>query len=558
MTLSRVHLGILGVVSIFTGIISPVVSNNIASYPFPLTELQFSSYLILISLALICILITVRSWLLARALFLFVLGIIGYLFIVTWNGEVRTTSGILATSLSWGWIFLLIGSGLLMGSIFWKDISEDTPTLSDYLIWWLGALAILTLTGAIISISYISKTDKYNNNKILDSVFGSGSIDTHFGVSQTIGYIGIHQLVFDRKNDSLRFFISSGTSMLSIPNWRVFERLPYTTTTIDDILYTVSAEWLVTTENGVLIGKAILPQHIDWSIVLYSGNTLMNIGPGGIQSYSGKYTTVEDIVTSKIWNHTFWKSKTGTGYTLYKDGTAQWQQQNDISNISISSDGSSIMALIREWDGSLYIMKNGTKIEQIGTGYIQKTLRMNGTERIYAVERNNVIELIYNGVFIDRKFDEIREIFLDRDGGGFAYFGRPLGEQNYCFFTRYRGNLCGLTGYMNPRQTLDGLNIIYAWLKDGAWGIYRNIYPIIRNTGYPNRDDISRDYVFFDITNPSYYVFIRWNKDNYQLFKKWQWVEWTWKDVWLDVTFWYNNKIIMSVQDDKWWHIIEF
>jgi hypothetical protein len=111
---------------------------------------------------------------------------------------------------------------------------------------------------------------------------------------------------------------------------------------------------------------------------------------------------------------------------------------------------------------------------------------------------------------------------------------------------------------MNPRQTLDGLNIIYAWLKDGAWGIYRNIYPIIRNTGYPNRDDISRDYVFFDITNPSYYVFIRWNKDNYQLFKKWQWVEWTWKDVWLDVTFWYNNKIIMSVQDDKWWHIIEF
>jgi hypothetical protein len=118
MTLSRVHLGILGVVSIFTGIISPVVSNNIASYPFPLTELQFSSYLILISLALICILITVRSWLLARALFLFVLGIIGYLFIVTWNGEVRTTSGILATSLSWGWIFLLIGSGLLMGSIF--------------------------------------------------------------------------------------------------------------------------------------------------------------------------------------------------------------------------------------------------------------------------------------------------------------------------------------------------------------------------------------------------------------------------------------------------------
>ena len=135
MTLSRVHLGILGVVSIFTGIISPVVSNNIASYPFPLTELQFSSYLILISLALICILITVRSWLLARALFLFVLGIIGYLFIVTWNGEVRTTSGILATSLSWGLNHITVYDYPSLEQrcrVQMPDIQEFSPYASKY------------------------------------------------------------------------------------------------------------------------------------------------------------------------------------------------------------------------------------------------------------------------------------------------------------------------------------------------------------------------------------------------------------------------------------------
>lgn len=54
------------------------------------------------------------------------------------------------------------------------------------------------------------------------------------------------------------------------------------------------------------------------------------------------------------------------------------------------------MSLVRDIDGSQYIMKNGTKIEQIGKGYIEGTLRMNGTERIYAVERNNVIELIFD------------------------------------------------------------------------------------------------------------------------------------------------------------------
>lgn len=558
MTLSRMHLGMLGVVSIFTGVISPVVSNNIASFPFPLTELQIPSYLILISLAIICILITIQSWLWARLFSLIVLGLIGYVFVVTWGGNVHTTTGILAPSLSWGWVFLFIGSCLLISSLFdWED-TESTTTLSDHLIWWLGAFAIITLTGVIISISYISRSDKSDSNRILSGVFGSGSTETHSGITRSRGFTSIHQLFFDRKHDTLSFFVSSGTSMISIPNWRIFDRLPYTTTSIDNILYTVSAEWLVTTENWVLVWKAILPQQIEWSLLLYSGNTLMSISNNGVRSYSWEYSTIEDIITSKIWSHTIWKSKTGTGYTIYKDGLAQWQQQNEVTHISISSDGESIMSLVRDIDGSQYIMKNGTKIEQIGKGYIEGTLRMNGTERIYAVERNNVIELIFNWAIIDRKFDEIREVFLDHDGSGYSYFGRPLGEQNYCFYTRYRGNLCGLTGYMNPRQTLDGLSIVYAWLKDGVWWIYKNVYPLIRNTGYPNRDDISRDYVFFDITNPFYYLFIRWNKDTYQLFKKWSWIEWNWKDIWLDVTFWYDNKVIMSVQDNDWWHVIEF
>ncbi len=145
---------------------------------------------------------------------------------------------------------------------------------------------------------------------------------------------------------------------------------------------------------------------------------------------------------------------------------------------------------------------------------------MNGNSSIYAVEQNGYIELVYNGKIIDRKFDEIREIFLDRESDEYTYFGRPLGEQTYCLYTRYRGNICGLSGYMNPRISPDGTGIIFAGLKDGAWGIYRNAIPIIRNTGYPNRDNISADYVFFDITNPSYYLFIRHTNNGYQLYKK--------------------------------------
>lgn len=174
MTLSRMHLGMLGVVGVFTGIISPVVSNNNLSSPFPLTDLQIPAYIILICLAIICILLAVRSWKFAKFFCLIVLGLIGYLFLKTWNGEVRSTSGILMQTLSWGWVFLVAGSGLLISSMFDSDDEDMTPSLSDHLIGWLGAIAILALTGLIISISYSPNTRQSNKNSILAGTFGTG------------------------------------------------------------------------------------------------------------------------------------------------------------------------------------------------------------------------------------------------------------------------------------------------------------------------------------------------------------------------------------------------
>lgn len=103
------------------------------------------------------------------------------------------------------------------------------------------------------------------------------------------------------------------------------------------------------------------------------------------------------------------------------------------------------MLLVRDKDAILSIVKNGVKIQNIETGYISGSIRMNGTDSIYTIERDGIIEIVHNGSILDRKFDEIREIWLDTDGTGYVYFGRPLGEESYCLYTRYRGNLCGLT-----------------------------------------------------------------------------------------------------------------
>lgn len=552
------HIGLLGIVSIFTGIISPVVHNSIASFPFPLTDLQIPAYIILVFLAIICILLAVRSWSWVRFFGLLVLILIGYLFTMSWNGTVESLSGIPAGSLSWGWIFLAIGSGMIINCMFSTENEESITTLWDHLIGWLSAVTILALTGLIISISYIPRTEKWNNKNILNTVLWTGSTESISGVILTKPYPSISNLILDRSNDSLSFYTSSGNNMISQPKGWIYNRLPYATVIVWNRAYTITADGLVVSNTGITIGTAILPQSIEWSIVMQSSGTISVLQDTGIQTYSGVYSNINSIVGTKNGKHIAWSSKAASGYTLYKDGLAISKDVNSITQIALSPDGTSIMALILEPNGEKYIFKNGNKIEKIWGWYMEGSLRMNGNDGIYAIEHEWVIELIHNGKLLDRKFDEIREIFIENESANFVYFGRPLGEKTYCLYTRYKGNLCGLSGYMNPRLSPDWTSIIYAGLKDGVWWIYRNATPIIRNTGYPNRDNISQDYVFFDITNPNYYLFIRHMDNWYQLYTKWGWVYGTWKDIWLDVSFGYDNKIIMSVQDEKGWRIIEF
>lgn len=68
MTLSRTHLAMLAVVSLFTGIIAPVVHDTMSTYPFPLTSMQVLSYVILTTLGLIFLMVSMNRWGWARFL----------------------------------------------------------------------------------------------------------------------------------------------------------------------------------------------------------------------------------------------------------------------------------------------------------------------------------------------------------------------------------------------------------------------------------------------------------------------------------------------------------
>lgn len=84
---------------------------------------------------------------------------------------------------------------------------------------------------------------------------------------------------------------------------------------------------------------------------------------------------------------------------------------------------------------------------------------------------------------------------------------------------------------MNPRKGADGSSLIFAGLKDGTWSIYRNVTSVVQNTGYTKTQDISRDYVFYDLTEPKYYIFISAIGDKYRLYKRGSYIDGIWQDV---------------------------
>jgi len=99
---------------------------------------------------------------------------------------------------------------------------------------------------------------------------------------------------------------------------------------------------------------------------------------------------------------------------------------------------------------------------------------------------------------------------------------------------------------------------VFAGLRNGVWQLYRNTTVIVRETGYTQTEDFSHDYFFFDPTNPQYYLFVVKTDQGYQINKQGRILPQFWKDVDVkSIYFGYRGKILISVQDQEGWRVIE-
>jgi hypothetical protein len=572
MQFSRSHAGMLGLISIFTGMIASGASSDILQVPYPLTNMRWVAYSILLCIILDFYFVSMRRWKANKYYSLIIISLLVVLaFLTVTNNVIDLKNAIPLIHLSWWWVFFSVGIWLL---IYTLQSTEQEAEMGSSLFFdtILGIIGSFTLSCLAVLIIYIGSMSviKNENKKdgVLISIFGKDKITSYSWVKLSPAYTSIEHMTFDRKNNTLSFVWEN------ILHWREFFKSTQKQTQTGQTIETThiplkkneyiveygTSSLLVDNENHV---QFINNQKIHWVYIkknsdfIAFSNTwnLYVINTSKIRSWTG-----ENMNSIHMLNHTIDEQENNTFWiknnSLYINNGELSGSYENTENINISPNGKEWIIIANTWSQRV-VIKNNIIIHRTYTWYIASTYRSNGGHYFYAFDNSWSIRAVYDGNLLENTFSEIREVFLSRDGGAYGFFARPLWEKKYCLFTRYSGNLCGLEGYMNPRLSADGSSILYAGLKDKIWKIYRNIYVIIQDTKYTH-DDISGDYSFYDITNPKTYIFIEKNNDgSYLVRKNGKIIPKKWNDIWTDVFFGYDNTIIFTAEDESGWHVIE-
>ncbi len=564
MSLTRTHIAFLGIISVFTGLIGPGTHSGDTLLSYLMTDVRWIAYAILIALILAFTLASTRKWPSYKiSATLTILGI-AVLGIMTLLGDISNMkTGEWASGISWWWVFLILGTILLLISFKRDELAQQETQFSDVIDTVIGMVwgfALACIAGILI-LSSLSFFTRGQSHEILSRAYLSGEIRE---LSGSIRSVSISEtppsLIYDRGRDSLLTSIPSASGT----EWRLVQEGTVSTGTLKSgqtaLLLGKNVYGIDANNYAYSGGKLLLGSRIsEWEkAIVYkeSGNIhLLHENGSKIIEYKGIMNT--PLILSRDKSTLVWTSGQVGEKHIVKNGIPMESSYSKIDAIALSWNWQSIIALVSS-GSEKSIIKNGIPVWVLPLGYISGSYISNGSHFLYSVEEKGIKKVVHDMEITSRDLSEIREVFLEEDGGSYAYFGRPIWEKRYCLFTRYKWNLCGLEWYMNPILWADGGSVIFAWKKDGIWSIYRNTDAVIKNTGY-TAEKIEYDYAFFDTTNPRTYLFIERDPLSwlYRYRKNGILLPGIWKDISTDVHFGYDSHILTTGKDDTGWKILE-
>lgn len=567
MSLSRTHIAFLGIMSIFTGIIGPGTRSGAILLSYLMTDVRPVIYAILVGLILAFAFAAFRKWKLYRfVVFLILIAIIS-LAIVTLLWYVNVSrDGMPASGFSWGWIFLSIGAILLFWSYKQRKDEDGDGKFSetiDTIIGIMWGFALACIAGIIILSSLSFFTKGRDDSEILSRLYESGSIKVLSGEVKVYGsYMTMPEIAYQRGEGYLLMThewekekVWEYRSKEHILSWVLQDdESPYY---IDKEIYTIDTSGHVRTSSGRVILGSRSTENRD-AILYKEDGAFKYRSEKWINQISFTGVVSSPIVLSEDSRDLIWVENKGSQKYIVKNGVRIGSGYSTITNLSVSPNGQNI-SFLSDISGEKSIIRNDISLGNLSKNVLTGSYISNGAHSLYVTKENSNMEIHLDTSRVSRGLQDVREVFLEKNGGAsYAYFGKPVGEEKWCLFTRYKGNLCGLEWYMNPRLWADGSSVIFAWRKDGIWNIYRNTDTLTRDTWYTPLT-VEYDYAFYDLTNPRTYLFITYDKNTkkYSYRKNGKEIPGLWDDVSTEVHFGYDNHIITSAKIDGTWKIIE-
>lgn len=568
MSLTRTHIAFLGIMSIFTGIIWPGTRSWEILLSYLMTDVRVVIYFILVWLILAFAFAAFRKWRIYRfTVFLIVCALIGVAVVTSLWFISSSRDGMPAGGFSWGWIFLLVGSLLLTWSYAQKKDDGNDGKFSETIdtiigIMWGFALACIAWVIILSSFSFFTRWK--DDGEILNRFFGTWWVKAISGEVKSIGlFQNMPSLNYNRGEWYILLTYTSGKEKIweyrtkeNILSW-VLQNDEFPVE-INNEIYTIDTAWHVRSSSGrVLLGSRSTVGN--GAIIYKEDGKLIMKNDEGNKSFNYNWIIPTPIYLSNDNKNLFWvESKENLKY-LTVNGERTWSGYKDIETLSFSPNGQNITFLSKS-ENETSIIRNNVSLGLLPKNTQSWTYISNWAHSIYVTYEAWIFDIELDTNKVSHGLQDIREVFLEKNGGAsFAYFAKPVGEEKWCLFTRYKGNLCWLEWYMNPRLWADGSSIIFAWKKDSVWNIYRNTDTLTRDSGY-HPVSVNYDYAFYDLTNPRTYVFITYDKNTkkYNYRKNGRQIPWFWDDVSLEVFFWYDNHILTTAKTGDSWKIIEF
>lgn len=570
MHISRVHIAILGIISVLTGIVAPIVQVDWVYLPLPVTNLRIITLFLLICMMGAFLAAVFQRWKFFNTFALLMTLCIIMTALFTLSGTLGNYRGIgESVTFSWGWIFFL---GWITLFFLQQFLESHDETISFGFMWGVGSLFLLTIISIILYISLLNEKN-HGDTPLLKDFFSTGTRILSWGIALSPSFLEIRSLSYDRINDVLAFhardeggekiFIGKGSGTvlaLSGINDVVFTNyggnVYYLLSSLREGM-SVYREW-----TRLLSGPLIIPifdhkwKVLSWMSYIGDGWVWKNMN--GNTRYIPHHGNDDPRVITESGDIVTVASRTGNLWNIFHNNENILLPYTSIIAMYRGHTPRETIALVKKGDTNM-VVQNGEIFYPLHSSFLPGTFLSNGNDFLYQTEKYNYFQMNWNGETLSWLYEEIGPVILSESLSAYAFFARPIEHADWCLIVKKKNPVCWFEAIMHPVLSWDGWTLLFAWKKAWKWSIYRNGDALLSDTGYAPKYP-SRDRFFIDPTTPSNYIFIVYDADTdtysvnhsgKKLPQAWRWIG---EDVW----FTYDNRVIMTVLYDTSWHVAEF